>query len=144
MELNFSEAVGIGRNALVNEDLETIREWFSLSYTRLANHLHTNSRTLKRWLSEPDFAAKIHDTTAARIGEFCSVMEGKAKDLLHDHQVKIYDLYPLSLLAGELGCSTTSPRFTEMCRTQQISCYDMGILGVYIPKTQAEALKGKK
>lgn len=144
MELAFTEAVSIGRQSLDNDDLETLRKWFSLSYTRLATHLHTNSRTLKRWLSEPDFATNIHDTTAARIGQFCNDLTIRAGNLLYMRSVKISDLYPLSLLAGEMGRSITSPSFVEACRTGTITCYDMGNLGIYIPKSQVEALKGKK
>lgn len=144
MELAFTEAVSIGRQSLDNDDLEALRQWFSLSYTRLATHLHTNSRTLKRWLSEPDFAANIHDTTAARIGQLCTELTMAAHDLLHEQGVMIIDLYPLSLLAGEMGRSITSPSFTEACRTGTITCYDMGNLGIYIPKSQVEVLKDKK
>jgi hypothetical protein len=143
MELSFTETEQIGRSSLANGDLEQVRVWFSLSYTRLAGHLQTNSRTLKRWLAEPDFALNIHSTTAARIGEFVSEMAVRSR-LLLDEGVRIIDLYPLALLAGQMGKSVSSPTFTEMCRTKEITCYDMGVLGVYIPMVQVEVLKGKK
>lgn len=144
MELGFVEAVDAGRAFVTDGTLDELRGWFSLSYTRMAAHLHTNSRTLKRWLSEPDFAARMHDTTAARIGEFSYKLGMKIRDLLHNEKVRITDLYPLSLLAGQLGRSITSPSFTEACQSGRISCYDLGELGIYIPKSQIEALKGPR
>lgn len=144
MDLPFTDAVSLGRGALVNDELESLRKWFSMSHTSLAGHLHTNSRTLKRWLSDPAFAANIHDTTAARIGQLCFELELMARNLLDNLNIRISDLYPLSLLAGELGRSVTSASFAELCRTNAITCHTIGFLGVYIPKHQVEALKGKK
>jgi hypothetical protein len=144
MELGFAEAVSTGRQAISDGGLEDVRTWLSLSYTRLATLLHTNSRTLKRWMSEPDFAARMHDTTAARIGQFTVDMLEKVRDLARDKDVMATDLYPLSLLAGQLGRSVTSPSFAEACRTGRITCFDMGILGTYIPKSQVDELRMKK
>lgn len=144
MELGFAEAVSTGRQAISDGILEEVRDWLSLSYTKLATLLHTNSRTLKRWMAEPDFAARMHDTTAARIGQFAVDMLKSIRDLDRDEGVMVTDLYPLSLLAGQLGRSVTSPSFTEACRTGRITCYDMGILGTYIPKSQVDELRTKK
>lgn len=142
-ELGFTEAVRTGRLFIIDGTLDELREWFSLSYTRLATHLHTNSRTLKRWMADPDFAARMHDTTAARIGQFSRDLGWWAENLLHGG-VKVTDLYPLSLLAGQLGRSISSPSFTEACQTGRITCYDLDVLGIYIPKAQIEALKGPR
>jgi hypothetical protein len=144
MELGFAEAVSTGRQSIADGDLERVREWLSLSYTKLATLLHTNSRTLKRWMAEPEFAARMHDTTAARIGQFTVDMMTIIRDLARERHVMVIDLYPLSLLAGQLGRSVMSPSFTEACQTGRITCYDMGILGTYIPKSQVDELRTKK
>lgn len=143
MELSFKDAASGGREFLDDGYLEDLRKHFTLSYTRMATFLHTNSKTLKRWMSEPEFAANIHDTTAARIGQFAYDLIMKIKEL-REQEIEICDLYPLSLLAGQMGRSITSPSFQRMCQSGEITCYDMGDLGVYIPKFQADKLKAAK
>jgi hypothetical protein len=141
--LSFAEAETIGRHALANAELEFLRNMFGLSYSRMAGHLHTNTLTLKRWVSDPEFASRIQATTAARIGQFCSDLVVLATDF-GAKGIHVANLYPLSLLAGQLGRSVSSPAFTEMCQTGRITCYDMGILGTYIPQEQVDELKAAK
>jgi len=143
MELSFKDAAAGGREFLSDGYLEELRKHFSLSYTRMATYLHTNSRTLKRWMAEPGFAANIHDTTAARIGQFAYDLIMKIKEF-REQGVEVNDLYPLSLLAGQLGRSVTSPSFQRMCQSGEITCYDMDFLGVYIPVSQVDQLRKAK
>lgn len=143
MEIPFAKAEAVGRSCLENGELEELRGWCTLSYSRLAQHLLTNSKTLKRWLAEPEFARNIHATTAARIGEFM-ISTSVLVQLMLNEGVRVIDLYPLNLLAGQMGRSVNSPHFQELCRAKEITCYDMGPLGVYVPRVQAEELKGRK
>jgi len=143
MQLPFKEAEDLGRLVLTDGTLVELQEWFTLSRSRLATALCTNTTSLKVWLSDPGYVTRIHATTAARVGEFAYQLGMRATDLLEEG-VNVRDLYPLSLLAGQLGRSTSSPIFTEMCRTRRITCYDMGLLGTYIPKTEATRLKAKE
>lgn len=141
IELPFAEAERFGRDEMLWQGgLETIRGWFSLSHTRLAGELNTNTKALKSWLNDPEVAKRIQATTAARIGQFGYTLSGKARELL-DQGINVTTLYPLWRLAGELGRSTTSPKFVELCRANHITCVDTGILGIYIPVEQALALK---
>jgi len=143
MTTSFVKLEQIGRHALADDELEYLRKLFTLSHSRLAGHLHTNTRTLKMWLTDPQVATRVHSTTAARIGEFCVELVSMAAKY-GSQGIHIANLYPLSLLAGQLGRSVESPAFTQLCRTNAITCYDMGILGTYIPSDQVEALRGKK
>lgn len=144
MQMSFAEAEAFGRQILLKGELTYLRETFTLSFSRLAGHLHTNTKTLKRWLGDPvRTATSVHSTTAARVGEFYQALDDLDKRYACDN-VMVDQLYPLSLLAGEMGRSVSSPAFTRMCQTGEITCYDMGILGIYIPRTQVELLKGAK
>jgi hypothetical protein len=142
-DLPFAGAERVGRHALANNELEFLRKLFALSYSRMAGHLHTNTQTLKRWIEDPEFASRIQATTAARIGQFCADLAQLATKF-GAQGIHVGNLYPLSLLAGELGRSLSSPAFTEMCQSGRITCYDMGILGPYIPLEQVEELKAAK
>jgi hypothetical protein len=142
-DLPFAEAEKVGRHALSNNELEFLRQLFALSYSRMAGHLHTNTQTLKRWIDDPEFAGRIQATTAARIGQFCADLVALATKF-GTQGIHVANLYPLSLLAGQLGRSLSSPAFTEMCQSGRITCHDMGILGTYIPVEQVEELKAAK
>lgn len=139
-QLQFLEAEKFGRETLANGGLEELRQWFSLSHTRLANHLSTNTTALRAWLSDAEVASRIQSTTAARIGQFSYSLAGTAERLLKGG-VRVTDLYPLWKLAGELGRSPSSPVFRQMCQAQKLTCIDTGILGVYVPSTEAQQLK---
>jgi hypothetical protein len=140
--LPFTEAHQIGLQVLSSGGLEELRVWFTLSHTKMANHLCTNTTTLRSWMSDPAAVTRMQDTTVARVGQFAYQLSAKAREL-YDNNVRITDLYPLSLLAGELGRSVSSPRFREWCQQERLTCYDTGILGIYVPKDQADQLKSK-
>jgi hypothetical protein len=142
--LSFVDAEEFGRNILASGGLEELRQWYSLSYTRLANHLSTNTTALRSWLDQPSTVQRIQATTAARIGQFAYALTIKARELYdQDPSIKVTDLYPLWKLAGELGRSSVSPKFMQLCRSQQLTCIDTVVLGVYVPTIQAEQLKSK-
>lgn len=140
--LPFAEAEQFGREMLANGGMEELRGWFRLSHTKLAGHLQTNTTTVRAWLEIPSVSEKMQSTTAERVGQFAHQLTLKAREL-YDSGVRVTDLYPLWLLAGELGCSVASPKFVRLCQTDQLTCYDTGVLGVYIPTVQAEQLKSK-
>jgi len=140
MNLTFVDAEQLGHQVIRSGDLENLRRWLSLSYTRLASHLGTNSVSLKKWLADPDSTRRMHSTTVARIGQWSYDAGLMVRNLL-DSGVRIQDLTPLSIIAGQMGRSVESLLFTEMCRTGQITCFDLGKLGVYIPHDQIDSLK---
>lgn len=111
-----------------------------MSDTRLAMHLRTNTASLRRWFTNPDTVERMHDTTAARIGQWSYEAASAARVLL-DQGVRMIDLYPLNLLAGQMGRSVSSLLYIKMCREGEITCYDLGPMGVYIPRDQVDKLK---
>ena len=140
--MSFKDSVAYGQQAIEHRILADIQFDYSLSDSRMASAYGTTTRALRSWMETPDVAAKMRDTTIARVGSISFELR-TCSQKLWEGGVTMTDLYPLWKLAGELGRSPSSAAFRTMCQEGRMTCYDTPIFGIYVPKAQAEALKAK-
>lgn len=146
METNILANENYGREAIEQGKLRQHRHLFSLSRTRTAQLLGTSTRTITQWEEMEGSAPstrKLYSMSAARIGQFLTTTEAIHQRLL-SQDIDPAKLVPLSTLTALLGISVNSPLITNRCQTGALNCHDLGILGIYVPRDQAETLLNYK
>jgi hypothetical protein len=139
IELDITAAEAIGRKIVKDGELPTYRKTFMLSITRTAQILGTSTKVVRQWEQNPRMTTRMHSMSAARLGQLTNQLDGLTLDL-HQENLEPHDLVPLWYLASGLGISPNSPRLAQKCQAEEITCFDLGILGTYILRAQADAL----
>jgi DNA-binding transcriptional regulator YiaG len=142
IELDILAAEALGRQTVAHGSVQKYRQSFTLSRNRLAYILGTGSFVVGQWEDDPKRANTMHSMSAAKLGQLISQLDEQLKKL-GDQGVDPEDLMPLGDLANMLGRSSSSPFIAQMCHTGKLTCFNLGVLGTYVPKAQVDALRGK-
>lgn len=142
IELDILAAEALGRETVAYGLISPFRTAFSLSRNRMAFLLATSSYVVGQWENDPDKANTMHSMSAAKLGQLAHQLKSTLVRLEQD-DIDPSSLTPLADLANMLGRSASSPYMAELCQTGKLTCYDLGILGTYVPRVQADALRGK-
>lgn len=142
MDLDILAAEALGRTIIRDGSLPTYRGKFTLSKTRLASILATSTQIISKWENNPSMADTMHSMSAAKIGQFAHQLDTEESRLAME-DVQPQDLIPLANLAARMGLSPRSERVTQKCQTGELTCYNLPLLGTYVPRQQASVLKGE-
>ena len=133
----------MGREAVTNRHVADLRYRYNLSVRRLAEMLETASQVVARWENNPVTGLRMRPLSAIRLGRL--MFEAEMEEIKLNHlDVQLDDLIPIGQVTAELGLSPSSKLIAEKCRTGEITCYNLGRFGVYIPYAQANTMLRRK
>jgi hypothetical protein len=126
-----------GRKALTNGRIRTLKDQFNLSWPTMANLIGVDAASLRMWVEgtrEPSHAS------AKKLGVWLLQADHAAKDVARRADgVSPDDLVSLSVAAQYLGMSYGT--VLQKCQDRELTCVDLGALGVYIMKTDLPILR---
>lgn len=140
MLTDLADLERLGRVTVATEGrIAYVRDLLHLSRNRFGAFCGTSSKTVAAWEADPAASLRMTPRTARRVGEFYAWVESVLADL-DDTDIDPRDLVPLSVVASRLGLGPQSHMLREKCRTGVIACKDLGMLGIYIPRAEADDL----
>jgi hypothetical protein len=123
-----------GRAALANGRVRSLKDQFNLSWPVMANLIGVDAASLKMWV---DGTREPSHTSAKKLGAWYLSVQDTYKQICMDYGAD--DMVSLSVAAQYLGMSYAT--VLEKCQARELTCVDLGALGVYILKSDLPSLK---
>lgn len=126
-----------GRKALSSGRVRSLKEQFNLSWPALANLIGVDAASLKMWI---DGTREPSHASAKKVGAWMLQADYAQQGVaLRADGITPEDLVSLSMAAQYLGMSYAT--VLQKCQARELTCVDLGALGVYILKTDLPNLK---
>ena len=126
-----------GRKAITTGRIRNLKDQFNLSWPVIANLIGVDPASLKMWV---EGTREPSHTSAKKLGVWMLQANYAEKQIaLRADSVTPDDLVPLSVAAQYLGMSYAT--VLQKCQDRELTCVDLGALGVYIMKTDLPSLK---
>lgn len=126
-----------GREALTNGRVRSLKEQFNLSWPAVANLIGVDAASLKMWI---DGTREPSHASARKVGAWILQADYAQRGVvLRADGVTPEDLVSLSMAAQYLGMSYAT--VLQKCQDRELTCVDLGALGVYILKRDLPSLK---
>jgi transcriptional regulator with XRE-family HTH domain len=123
-----------GREAIASGRLLSLKERFNLSWAALASLIQVDATALKQWVAGDRIPTHEH---AKKIGAW--MLEVRDTIGTATLQYSANDLVPLSVASQVLGMSYAT--VLRKCQDRELTCVDLGGLGVYILKSDLRILR---
>jgi len=123
-----------GRTAIANGRIRSLKEQFNLSWPVMASLIGVDAASLKMWV---DGTREPSHASARKIGAWMIEVQRSSKEL--NGAPAPEELVSLSMAAQYLGMSYAT--VLEKCQARELTCVDLGALGVYILKSDIPNLE---
>lgn len=126
-----------GRDALTTGRILSLKDRLNLSWPVLANLIGVDAASLKMWVEgtrEPSHAS------ARKLGAWMMQVQRESKQI--NQAPNPDDLVSLSMASQYLGMSYAM--VLEKCQARELTCVDLGALGVYILKSDIPNLEDSR
>lgn len=130
--------VETGRRLVADGGLVQLRKELGFTRTAMSEMLCIAPLTYTRWESQPGTSSRMWEESAARLGRFAIVANRTLLELT-EHGIQLKDMLPLHLVAMELGMP--QELILQWYRDSRIHATDLGILGLWIQKTDLHTLR---
>ena len=130
--------VETGRQLVADGGLVRLRKELGFTRTAMSEMLCIAPLTYTRWESQPDTSSRMWEESAARLGRFAIVANRTLSDL-RETGIKLNDMLPLHMVAMELGMP--QELILQWYRDKKIHATDLGILGLWIYKSELHLLR---
>lgn len=123
-----------GRQAIANGELQHLKELYNLSWAVLATLIKVDATALKQWTAGKRIPSHEH---AKKVGAWMLEVQDTIDTTTLAYSPD--DLAPLSVASQVLGMSYAT--VLRKCQERELTCVDLGALGVYILKSDLRILK---
>lgn len=135
--MSSGDEAALGREALSSGRVRSLKEQFNLSWPALASLIGVDAASLKMWI---DGTREPSHLSARKVGAWMLQADYAEKSVaLRADGVTPDDLVSLSTAAQYLGMSYAT--VLQKCQDRELTCVDLGALGVYILKMDLPNLK---
>lgn len=129
-----AELIRLGLEATLSGDLRRLRDKAHLSRNAQAHLMEVTPDALRRW---EEAEQGMNSNSALRVGEWYWAAKRAVEDA-EAHGIDLDLLVPLSTACQHLAMSAED--VAEKCRTGQLRCESLGVLGVYVHRTHIPSL----
>lgn len=129
-----ADLIRLGLDATLSGDLRRLRDKVHLSRNAQAQLMDVTPDALKRWESAEQ---GMNSQSALRVGEWYWAAK-RVLDTLGEDAVDLDQLVPLSTASQHLAMS--AEEVAEKCRTGDLRCEHLGVLGTYIYRSHIPSL----
>lgn len=123
-----------GREAIAGGHVRSLREQFNLSWPVMANLIGVDAASLKMWV---DGTREPSHASARKLGAWYLSVQDTYKQICMDYEAD--EMVSLSQAAQYLGMSYAT--VLQKCQARELTCVDLGALGIYILKSDLPSLK---
>lgn len=135
--MSSGDEAATGREAIASGRVRSLKEQFNLSWPAIANLIGVDAASLKMWV---DGTREPSHTSARKLGVWLLQANHAEKGLARRADgVTPDDLVSLSTAAQYLGMSYAT--VMQKCQARELTCVDLGALGIYVLKTDLPTLK---
>lgn len=130
-----AELIRLGNHATLSGELRQIRDAAHLSRNAQAQLMDVTPDALRRW---EEAEQGMNSSSALRVGEWVWGARA-ALDAAVADGLDMTELVPLSTASQHLAMSGDD--VIEKCRTGALDCEDLGVLGIYIHRSNIPSLE---
>lgn len=123
-----------GRRAITSGRISSLRDQFNLSWPVMANLIGVDAASLKMWV---DGTREPSHASAKKLGAWYLSVQDTYKQICMDYEAD--EMVSLSQAAQYLGMSYAT--VLQKCQARELTCVDLGALGIYILKSDLPSLK---
>ena len=123
-----------GREAITSGRVQSLKEQFNLSWPVMANLIGVDAASLKMWV---DGTREPSHASAKKLGAWYLSVQDTYKQICMDYEAD--EMVSLSQAAQYLGMSYAT--VLQKCQARELTCVDLGALGIYILKSDLPSLK---
>lgn len=123
-----------GREAIAGGHVRSLREQFNLSWPVMANLIGVDAASLKMWV---DGTREPSHASAKKLGAWYLSVQDTYGQICMDYEAN--DMVSLSQAAQYLGMSYAT--VLQKCQARELTCVDLGALGVFILRSDLPSLK---
>lgn len=123
-----------GRRAITSGRISSLRDQFNLSWPVMANLIGVDAASLKMWV---DGTREPSHASARKLGAWYLSVQDTYKQICMDYEAD--EMVSLSQAAQYLGMSYAT--VLQKCQARELTCVDLGALGIYILKSDLPSLK---
>lgn len=136
MTSDMFDFIRLGREIIDDGRLKALREQLGFSANVMAELLHISPMTYRNW--ERGTGERMRPMAAERLGRFFSQASQAAALALGEQGIHLGDLVPFHLVAAAAGMP--HEMLLNKCRTGQIDGIELGILGLWLRRTDLHKL----